>query len=179
MVIVLDCWSAKKTPKSKANYKIKTFYKAKQECDNEADLTATCEIHVSVRAASHVDKCSSTKQKTHVATWRAHVEISTQGKITRVSYIIPKPCFQCIRYVDICMYDACEIQRVFCIILCFILCTFYWFSLDLHFPSYYGLSVWFPDMIKHLQYEEYQDKAKVRWTIACLSTTDHFHLLSS
>ncbi|TMS05987.1 Synaptic vesicle glycoprotein 2B [Larimichthys crocea] len=27
--------------------------------------------------------------------------------------------------------------------------------------SYYGLSVWFPDMIKHLQYEEYQDKAKV------------------
>ncbi|KAF3689291.1 Synaptic vesicle glycoprotein 2B [Channa argus] len=27
--------------------------------------------------------------------------------------------------------------------------------------SYYGLSVWFPDMIKHLQYEEYQSKVKV------------------
>ncbi len=28
--------------------------------------------------------------------------------------------------------------------------------------SYYGLSVWFPDMIKHLQYEEYKSKIKVR-----------------
>uniref|UniRef100_A0AAQ5ZZ08 Major facilitator superfamily (MFS) profile domain-containing protein n=1 Tax=Amphiprion ocellaris TaxID=80972 RepID=A0AAQ5ZZ08_AMPOC len=27
--------------------------------------------------------------------------------------------------------------------------------------SYYGLSVWFPDMIKHLQYEEYESKVKV------------------
>ncbi|KAG7522043.1 synaptic vesicle glycoprotein 2B-like [Solea senegalensis] len=27
--------------------------------------------------------------------------------------------------------------------------------------SYYGLSVWFPDMIKHLQYEEYKSKVKV------------------
>uniref|UniRef100_A0A8C4DW03 Major facilitator superfamily (MFS) profile domain-containing protein n=1 Tax=Dicentrarchus labrax TaxID=13489 RepID=A0A8C4DW03_DICLA len=27
--------------------------------------------------------------------------------------------------------------------------------------SYYGLSVWFPDMIKHLQYEEYVSKVKV------------------
>ncbi|KAM4553175.1 synaptic vesicle glycoprotein 2B-like [Fundulus diaphanus] len=27
--------------------------------------------------------------------------------------------------------------------------------------SYYGLSVWFPDMIKHLQYEEYEAKVKV------------------
>uniref|UniRef100_A0A8C6U9V4 Synaptic vesicle glycoprotein 2Bb n=1 Tax=Neogobius melanostomus TaxID=47308 RepID=A0A8C6U9V4_9GOBI len=27
--------------------------------------------------------------------------------------------------------------------------------------SYYGLSVWFPDMIKHLQYEEYDSKVKV------------------
>uniref|UniRef100_A0A3Q2PS59 Synaptic vesicle glycoprotein 2Bb n=1 Tax=Fundulus heteroclitus TaxID=8078 RepID=A0A3Q2PS59_FUNHE len=27
--------------------------------------------------------------------------------------------------------------------------------------SYYGLSVWFPDMIKHLQYEEYKAKVKV------------------
>ncbi|KAK7892009.1 hypothetical protein WMY93_023972 [Mugilogobius chulae] len=26
--------------------------------------------------------------------------------------------------------------------------------------SYYGLSVWFPDMIKHLQYEEYEAKVK-------------------
>ncbi|XP_005795862.1 synaptic vesicle glycoprotein 2B-like [Xiphophorus maculatus] len=26
--------------------------------------------------------------------------------------------------------------------------------------SYYGLSVWFPDMIKHLQYEEYETKVK-------------------
>lgn len=26
--------------------------------------------------------------------------------------------------------------------------------------SYYGLAVWFPDMIKHLQYEEYQSKVK-------------------
>ncbi|MEQ2305624.1 Synaptic vesicle glycoprotein 2B, partial [Ameca splendens] len=26
--------------------------------------------------------------------------------------------------------------------------------------SYYGLSVWFPDMIKHLQYEEYKAKVK-------------------
>uniref|UniRef100_A0A4W6F9G2 Synaptic vesicle glycoprotein 2Bb n=1 Tax=Lates calcarifer TaxID=8187 RepID=A0A4W6F9G2_LATCA len=27
--------------------------------------------------------------------------------------------------------------------------------------SYYGLSVWFPDMIKHLQYEEYRSKVKL------------------
>ncbi|XP_030281175.1 synaptic vesicle glycoprotein 2B-like isoform X2 [Sparus aurata] len=27
--------------------------------------------------------------------------------------------------------------------------------------SYYGLSVWFPDMIKHLQHEEYESKVKV------------------
>lgn len=27
--------------------------------------------------------------------------------------------------------------------------------------SYYGLSVWFPDMIKHLQNEEYESKQKV------------------
>ncbi|KAM9807555.1 synaptic vesicle glycoprotein 2B-like [Neosynchiropus ocellatus] len=27
--------------------------------------------------------------------------------------------------------------------------------------SYYGLSVWFPDMIKHLQYQEYEAKVKV------------------
>ncbi|XP_042268366.1 synaptic vesicle glycoprotein 2B-like isoform X3 [Thunnus maccoyii] len=27
--------------------------------------------------------------------------------------------------------------------------------------SFYGLSVWFPDMIKHLQHEEYQSKVKV------------------
>lgn len=27
--------------------------------------------------------------------------------------------------------------------------------------SYYGLSVWFPDMIKYLQYEEYESKVKV------------------
>ncbi|KAM4618582.1 synaptic vesicle glycoprotein 2B-like [Polymixia lowei] len=27
--------------------------------------------------------------------------------------------------------------------------------------SYYGLSVWFPDMIKHLQYEEYESQVKV------------------
>ncbi|XP_061629739.1 synaptic vesicle glycoprotein 2B-like isoform X2 [Phyllopteryx taeniolatus] len=27
--------------------------------------------------------------------------------------------------------------------------------------SYYGLSVWFPDMIKHLQYEEYESRVKV------------------
>uniref|UniRef100_A0A3P8UEP4 Synaptic vesicle glycoprotein 2Bb n=1 Tax=Cynoglossus semilaevis TaxID=244447 RepID=A0A3P8UEP4_CYNSE len=33
-----------------------------------------------------------------------------------------------------------------------------WFSMAF---SYYGLSVWFPDMIKHLQYEEYQSKVKV------------------
>lgn len=34
--------------------------------------------------------------------------------------------------------------------------------------SYYGLSVWFPDMIKHLQYEEYEAKVKVRrLTIFC------------
>lgn len=32
------------------------------------------------------------------------------------------------------------------------------------FLSYYGLSVWFPDMIKHLQYEEYESKVKVRRT---------------
>ncbi|KAJ4937903.1 hypothetical protein JOQ06_002532 [Pogonophryne albipinna] len=29
--------------------------------------------------------------------------------------------------------------------------------------SYYGLSVWFPDMIKHLQYEEYESKVKLRY----------------
>uniref|UniRef100_A0A8C6M9N4 Synaptic vesicle glycoprotein 2Bb n=1 Tax=Nothobranchius furzeri TaxID=105023 RepID=A0A8C6M9N4_NOTFU len=28
--------------------------------------------------------------------------------------------------------------------------------------SYYGLSVWFPDMIKHLQHEEYESRLKVR-----------------
>ncbi len=27
--------------------------------------------------------------------------------------------------------------------------------------SFYGLSVWFPDMIKHLQHEEYESKLKV------------------
>ncbi|XP_072242825.1 synaptic vesicle glycoprotein 2B-like [Leuresthes tenuis] len=32
-----------------------------------------------------------------------------------------------------------------------------WFCLAF---SYYGLSVWFPDMIKHLQYEEYESKMK-------------------
>uniref|UniRef100_A0A8C4DV99 Major facilitator superfamily (MFS) profile domain-containing protein n=1 Tax=Dicentrarchus labrax TaxID=13489 RepID=A0A8C4DV99_DICLA len=33
--------------------------------------------------------------------------------------------------------------------------------------SYYGLSVWFPDMIKHLQYEEYVSKVKVRSERPC------------
>ncbi|KAM9754843.1 LOW QUALITY PROTEIN: synaptic vesicle glycoprotein 2B-like [Menidia menidia] len=33
-----------------------------------------------------------------------------------------------------------------------------WFCLAF---SYYGLSVWFPDMIKHLQYEEYEAKVKI------------------
>uniref|UniRef100_A0A8C4GHQ3 Major facilitator superfamily (MFS) profile domain-containing protein n=1 Tax=Dicentrarchus labrax TaxID=13489 RepID=A0A8C4GHQ3_DICLA len=35
------------------------------------------------------------------------------------------------------------------------------FSLSTFCHSYYGLSVWFPDMIKHLQYEEYVSKVKV------------------
>lgn len=38
------------------------------------------------------------------------------------------------------------------------------FSVSTYYHSYYGLSVWFPDMIKHLQYEEYQSKVKVKWT---------------
>uniref|UniRef100_A0A6Q2Z965 Major facilitator superfamily (MFS) profile domain-containing protein n=1 Tax=Esox lucius TaxID=8010 RepID=A0A6Q2Z965_ESOLU len=29
------------------------------------------------------------------------------------------------------------------------------------FPSYHGLSVWFPDMIKYMQYEEYESKVKL------------------
>ncbi|KAI2648489.1 Synaptic vesicle glycoprotein 2B [Labeo rohita] len=33
-----------------------------------------------------------------------------------------------------------------------------WFTMAF---SYYGLSVWFPDMIKHLQHEEYESKLKV------------------
>ncbi|KAL4623534.1 synaptic vesicle glycoprotein 2B-like [Arapaima gigas] len=33
-----------------------------------------------------------------------------------------------------------------------------WFTMAF---SYYGLSVWFPDMIKYLQYEEYESKVKV------------------
>ncbi|XP_005161575.1 synaptic vesicle glycoprotein 2B [Danio rerio] len=33
-----------------------------------------------------------------------------------------------------------------------------WFTMAF---SYYGLSVWFPDMIKHLQHEEYESKVKV------------------
>uniref|UniRef100_A0A8C9V7K9 Synaptic vesicle glycoprotein 2Bb n=1 Tax=Scleropages formosus TaxID=113540 RepID=A0A8C9V7K9_SCLFO len=33
-----------------------------------------------------------------------------------------------------------------------------WFTMAF---SYYGLSVWFPDMIKHLQHEEYESKIKV------------------
>ncbi|XP_048829186.1 synaptic vesicle glycoprotein 2B-like [Brienomyrus brachyistius] len=33
-----------------------------------------------------------------------------------------------------------------------------WFTMAF---SYYGLSVWFPDMIKYLQYEEYESKGKV------------------
>ncbi|XP_063052247.1 synaptic vesicle glycoprotein 2B [Engraulis encrasicolus] len=33
-----------------------------------------------------------------------------------------------------------------------------WFTMAF---SYYGLAVWFPDMIKHLQYEEYKEKARV------------------
>ncbi|GAA6070749.1 synaptic vesicle glycoprotein 2B [Tachysurus ichikawai] len=32
-----------------------------------------------------------------------------------------------------------------------------WFTMAF---SYYGLAVWFPDMIKHLQYEEYESKVK-------------------
>ncbi|CAM4734238.1 hypothetical protein PO909_021751 [Leuciscus waleckii] len=33
-----------------------------------------------------------------------------------------------------------------------------WFTMAF---SYYGLSVWFPDMVKHLQHEEYESKLKV------------------
>lgn len=86
MVIVLDCWSAKMSPKSKANYKIKTFYEAKQEYDNEADLTATCEIHVSVKGASHVVTCSSTKQIAHATTCGARVNLGT-GELTELCKI--------------------------------------------------------------------------------------------
>ncbi|XP_010765794.1 synaptic vesicle glycoprotein 2B-like [Notothenia coriiceps] len=45
--------------------------------------------------------------------------------------------------------------------------------------SYYGLSVWFPDMIKHLQYEEYESKVKVRSTTVhgTHDNTDDFVLL--
>ncbi|KAJ8247508.1 hypothetical protein GJAV_G00247200 [Gymnothorax javanicus] len=35
--------------------------------------------------------------------------------------------------------------------------TIIWFTMAF---SYYGLSVWFPDMIKYLQYEEYESKVK-------------------
>ena len=36
------------------------------------------------------------------------------------------------------------------------------FSQSAFCHSYYGLSVWFPDMIKHLQYEEYESRVMVR-----------------
>lgn len=37
--------------------------------------------------------------------------------------------------------------------------------------SYYGLSVWFPDQIKHLQYEEYMDQTKIFYR----ETIEYFH----
>lgn len=61
-------------------------------------------------------------------------------------------------------YKLCE-HIVLCLSgdeCCFMNLLLIQFSLDLHFVSYYGLSVWFPDMIKHLQYEEYKTKVKVR-----------------
>lgn len=33
--------------------------------------------------------------------------------------------------------------------------------LNAFYFSYYGLLVWFPDMIKHLQNEEYESKVKI------------------
>lgn len=47
-------------------------------------------------------------------------------------------------------------------------------NLLLCFPllcRYYGLSVWFPDQIKHLQYEEYESKTK----IFNKDKIEHFH----
>uniref|UniRef100_A0AAY4E2K0 Major facilitator superfamily (MFS) profile domain-containing protein n=1 Tax=Denticeps clupeoides TaxID=299321 RepID=A0AAY4E2K0_9TELE len=41
---------------------------------------------------------------------------------------------------------------------CTLLMAIIWFTMAF---SYYGLSVWFPDMIKHLQNEEYDSKLKV------------------
>ncbi|KAG7468177.1 hypothetical protein MATL_G00140100 [Megalops atlanticus] len=43
-----------------------------------------------------------------------------------------------------------------------------WFTMAF---SYYGLSVWFPDMIKYLQYEEYESKVKLFHR----ERVEHFH----
>lgn len=37
--------------------------------------------------------------------------------------------------------------------------------------SYYGLSVWFPDQIKHLQYEEFESKTQ----LFVKDTIEYFH----
>lgn len=36
-----------------------------------------------------------------------------------------------------------------------------WVDLFCAWHSYHGLGVWFPDMIKYMQYEEYESKVRV------------------
>ncbi|XP_072291150.1 synaptic vesicle glycoprotein 2B-like [Eucyclogobius newberryi] len=65
-----------------------------------------------------------------------------------------------VRSLTLCKLVLKNIASLFSVELRFatLFMAIIWFCMAF---SYYGLSVWFPDMIKHLQYEEYEAKVKV------------------